>query len=287
MENAIELRGLRKSYAHFTLQDLSLTLPMGSIMGFIGENGAGKSTTIKAMVGLIGHEAGEIRLLGKDPVLDRSVMEEVGLVLDSGFFPPEMNSQQLGKALHKLYRHWDCASYHNYLNRFQVDPKKKVKSLSRGMVMKLSLAVALSHGAKLLLLDEATSGLDPIVRDDILDILYDFIQDEEHSVFLSSHITADLEKIADYIAFIHRGKLLMVGEKDDLLETFGLLHCTRDQLEELDPNAVAGYRTSEFGVTALVKRYRLPGDVSVENASLDDILLYCVKGKKLASQEGF
>ena len=154
------------------------------------------------------------------------------------------------------------------------------------MYRQLSLAVALSHGAKLLVLDEATSGLDPIVRDDILDILYDFIQDEEHSVFLSSHITGDLEKIADYIAFIHEGKLLMVGEKDDLLETYGLLHCTREQLQELDPSAVTGYRNSEFGVTALVKRYRLPGDYQVENASLDDILLYCVKGKKLSGQEG-
>ena len=285
MENAIELRGLRKSYAHFTLQDLSLTLPMGSIMGFIGENGAGKSTTIKAMVGLIGHEAGEIRLLGKDPVLDRSVMEEVGLVLDSGFFPPEMNSQQLGKALHKLYRHWDCASYHNYLNRFQVDPKKKVKSLSRGMVMKLSLAVALSHGASLLLLDEPTSGLDPIVRDDILDILYDFIQDERHSIFLSSHITGDLEKIADYIAFLHEGKLLMAGEKDTLLETYGILHCTLKQLRELPNEAVVGYRTSDFGVTALVKRYRVPGAFQVENATLDDIMLYQIKGKKEFGKE--
>lgn len=285
MENAIELRGLRKSYAHFTLQDLSLTLPMGSIMGFIGENGAGKSTTIKAMVGLIGHEAGEIRLLGKDPVLDRSVMEEVGLVLDSGFFPPEMNSQQLGKALHKLYRHWDCASYHNYLNRFQVDPKKKVKSLSRGMVMKLSLAVALSHGASLLLLDEPTSGLDPIVRDDILDILYDFIQDERHSIFLSSHITGDLEKIADYIAFLHEGKLLMVGEKDTLLETYGILHCTLEQLRELPNEAVVGYRTSDFGVTTLVKRYRVPGAFQVENATLDDIMLYQIKGKKEFGKE--
>ena len=287
MEYALELRGLRKNYHHFTLDNVSLSLPKGCIMGFIGENGAGKSTTIKAMVGLISKDGGEIRLLGQDPTLDRSVMEQVGLVLDSGFFPPEMNAKQLGASMARIYQHWDPGAFRRFLERFQIAREKKIKEYSRGMVMKLSLAVALSHGAKLLLLDEATSGLDPIVRDDILDILYDFIQDEEHSVFLSSHITADLEKIADYIAFIHRGKLLMVGEKDDLLSSYGLLHCTRDQLEELDPNAVAGYRTSEFGVTALVKRYRLPGDVSVENASLDDILLYCVKGKKLASQEGF
>lgn len=286
MEYALELRGLRKNYHHFTLDNVSLSLPKGCIMGFIGENGAGKSTTIKAMLGLISKDGGEIRLLGQDPTQDRSVMEQVGLVLDSGFFPPEMNAKQLGVSMARIYQRWDPGAFRRFLERFQIAREKKIKAYSRGMVMKLSLAVALSHGAKLLLLDEATSGLDPIVRDDILDILYDFIQDEEHSVFLSSHITADLEKIADYIAFIHRGKLLMVGEKDDLLSSYGLLHCTRDQLEELAPDTVAGYRTSEFGVTALVKRYRMPGDYPVENASLDDILLYCVKGKKLVTQEG-
>lgn len=286
MENALELRGLRKKYKYFTLDNVSLTLPKGCIMGFIGENGAGKSTTIKALLGLIHKDGGEIRILGKDPTRDRSVMEEVGLVLDSGFFPPEMNAIQLSKTMSRIYKHWDSQTFRRFLERFQIGRDKKVKEYSRGMVMKLSLAVALSHGAKLLLLDEATSGLDPIVRDDILDILYDFIQDEGHSVFLSSHITGDLEKIADYIAFIHQGKLLMVGGKDDLLETYGLLHCTQDQLDELDPPAVVGYRKSDFGVTALVKRYRLPGKYQVENATLDDILLYCVKGNRLLEQEG-
>ena len=257
MEYAMELRNLRKEYKQFTLDNISLSLPMGSIMGFIGENGAGKSTTIKAMLGLIRPDGGSIRLLGKDPTTSRAVMEQVGMVLDAGFFPPEMNPKQLGKSLSSIYK------------------------LSRGMVMKLSLAVALSHGAKLLVLDEATSGLDPIIRDDILDILYDFIQDEEHSVFLSSHITGDLEKIADYVAFIHQGKVLMVGEKDTLLETYGLYHCTKDLLLELEPQAVAGYRESGFGVTALVLRERMPAHCEVENASLDDIMLYSIKGKRL------
>lgn len=280
MENAIELRGLRKHYKQFTLDGVSLALPLECIMGFIGENGAGKSTTIKAMLGLIRPDSGEIRLLGKDPSADRSVMEEVGMVLDSGFFPPEMNPKKLGKTLSGMYRNWDPAAYAQYLQRFDIHPEKKVKELSRGMVMKLSLAVALSHGARLLLLDEATSGLDPVVRDDILDILYDFIQDERHSVFLSSHITGDLEKIADYVTFIHQGKILMSGEKDALLETYGLYSCTQQQLSELDPNAVVGYRNSEFGVTALVRRCRTPGGLPVGNATLDDIMLYSIKGKK-------
>ncbi|MGI6254990.1 MAG: ABC transporter ATP-binding protein [Acutalibacter sp.] len=279
MENAIELRNLRKNYKYFTLDNISLTLPMGCILGFIGENGAGKSTTIKAMLGLIHIDGGEIRLLGKDPSAHRSVMEEVGMVLDSGFFPPEMNAKQLEKSLSHIFRNWDQGTYYQYLQRFEIPLEKKVKEYSRGMVMKFSLTVALSHQAKLLILDEATSGLDPIIRDDILDILYDFIQDEQHSVFLSSHITADLEKIADYIAFIHKGKLIMCGEKDTLLETYGLFHCSKDQLAQLDPSAVAGYRQNEFGVTALVKRYRMPGGCSVEHASLDDIMLYSIKGR--------
>ena len=280
MTNAIELRNLRKEYESFTLDGVSLTLPMGCIMGFIGENGAGKSTTIKAMLGLIEKDSGDIRLLGRDPAADRSVMEEVGLVLDSGFFPPEMDALHLGKALSKIYKRWDGAAYRTYLERFQIEPGKKIKAYSRGMVMKLSLAAALSHGAKLLLLDEATSGLDPIVRDDILDILYDYIQDEGHSVFLSSHITGDLEKIADYITFIHQGKIFLSGEKDTLLETYGLFHGSREQLTELAPATVVGYRDSDFGVTALVKRYEMPGDLAVENATLDDLMLYSIKGKK-------
>lgn len=281
MENAIELRNLRKSYKHFTLDGISLTVPLGCIMGFIGENGAGKSTTIKAMLGLIRADSGEIRLLGKDLAARRTLMEEVGMVLDSGFFPPEMNAKQLGKSLSGIYRGWDQGAYYEYLRRFEIPLDKKVKEYSRGMVMKFSLAVAMSHGARLLILDEATSGLDPIIRDDILDILYDFIQDEQHSVFLSSHITTDLEKIADYIAFIHKGRLIMCGEKDTLLETYGLYRCPKEELAQLDPSAVAGYRQTEFGVTALVKRYQMPAGCAVEHATLDDIMLYSIKGCQL------
>ena len=281
MEYALELHGLCKQYPGFTLGPLDLTLPMGSILGFIGENGAGKSTTIKAALGLVRPDGGSVRLLGKDPERDRSVLSQVGVVLDAGTFPPEMNGRQLSRTLSGVYPSWDQEGFFRRLERFQIPLDKKVKAYSRGMAMKCSLAAAMSHGAKLLLLDEATSGLDPIVRDDILDILYDFIQDEEHSVFLSSHITGDLEKIADYLAFIHQGKVLMAGEKDTLLETYGLYHCTKELLLELEPQAVAGYRESGFGVTALVRRYQMPAHCPVENASLDDIMLYSIKGKRL------
>lgn len=285
MKTTIELRNLRKEYKSFTLDNISLTLPIGCIMGFIGENGAGKSTTIKAMLGLIQKDGGEIALLGKDPLKDRSVMEDIGLVLDSGFFPPEMNAKALGISLSSIYRNWEPTVFQDFLTRFEIDPAKKVKEYSRGMVMKLSLATALSHKAKLLILDEATSGLDPIVRDDILDLLFEFIEDEQHSVFLSSHITADLEKIADYIAFLHQGKLVLSAEKDLLLDSFGILKCSETELQSLSPKSVAGMRRSEFGVTALVKKFELPASYQVEPATLDDIMLYSIKGKK-SGKEG-
>lgn len=281
MENAVEIKGLRKAYEKFTLDDVSLSLPRGCVMGFIGENGAGKSTAIKCMLGLVRPDAGEIRLLGRDPQKDRSVMDRVGMVLDSGFFPPEMSPREIERILKHVYRHWDGGAFQQLLERFSIDPRKRIKDLSRGMVMKLSLAAALSHGAELLLLDEATSGLDPVVRDDILDLLLDFIQEESHSVFLSSHITGDLEKIADYIVFLHQGRIVASGEKDVLLDTYGLLKCGRDQLSAIDPGALVGYRAGEFGVTALVKKYRVPAGFLVEPATLDDVMLYSIKGEKL------
>lgn len=280
MKNAIELKHLRKEYRAFTLEDLTFSLPSGCILGFIGENGAGKTTTIKAMLGLIEKTSGEVLLLGKPPHEEKSVMEEVGLVLDTGFFPQEMNAFSLSRTLSYVYRNWDQEAYAAYLLRFDIDPKKKIKDYSRGMTMKLSLAVALSHKAKLLILDEATSGLDPVVRDDLLDILFEFIQDEEHSVFLSSHITSDLEKIADYVAFLHQGKLVFFGEKDVLLDTCGILKCTAKELETVDPQYILGLHRHEFGVTALVKKYYLPQELTVEQATLEDIMLYSIKGEK-------
>ena len=280
MKNAIELKHLRKEYPTFVLDDLTFSLPSGCILGFIGENGAGKTTTIKAMLGLIEKTSGEVLLLGKPPHEEKSVMEEVGLVLDTGFFPQEMNALSLGKALSYVYRNWDKEAYSSYLLRFQIEPKKKIKNFSRGMTMKLSLAVALSHKAKLLILDEATSGLDPVARDDLLDILFEFIQEEEHSVFLSSHITGDLEKIADYVAFLHQGKLVFFGEKDVLLDTCGILKCTAQELEAVDPQYILGLLRHKFGVTALVKKYYLPKEFTVEQATLEDIMLYSIKGDK-------
>ena len=217
MEYAMELRNLRKEYKQFTLDNISLSLPMGSIMGFIGENGAGKSTTIKAMLGLIRPDGGSIRLLGKDPTTSRAVMEQVGMVLDAGFFPPEMNPKQLGKSLSSIYKHWDASAFAHYLQRFDIDPGKKVKELSRGMVMKLSLAVALSHGAKLLVLDEATSGLDPITAarmDALLQAMHR--QYPEMTIVVVSHDLASLRCIADHVLVLREGRAIFSGTLPEL-----------------------------------------------------------------------
>ncbi len=284
MENAIEIKGLTKRYDRFALDRMDLILPVGCVMGLIGENGAGKTTAIKSMLGLIRPDGGEIRLLGKDPQKDRSVMEDIGLVLDSGFFPPEMNARSLGTSLKYIYKNWDSKTYRDCLEKFQLDPKKQIKDYSRGMTMKLSLAAALSHRARLLILDEATSGLDPVSRDDILDVLLEFIQDENRSVLLSSHITGDLEKISDYIVFLHGGRVVMNGEKDMLLDSYGILKCAPEELGQIDPTAVVGLRRGEFGITALVEKYRMPGGLLIEPAVLEDLMLYSIKGEKLQKE---
>lgn len=280
MENAIELIDLTKQYKSFTLEPIRLTLPAGCIMGFIGENGAGKSTTIKSMLGLIRPNGGEIRLLGKNPQKDRSVMEDVGVVLDSGFFPLNMTARQVGIMMKNLYKNWDDQKYRELTEKFQLPQKTKLKNYSRGMTMKLSLSAALAHHPKLLILDEATSGLDPVVRDDILDLLLEFIQDEKHSVFLSSHITGDLEKISDYVVFLHQGKIVLQGEKDLLLDSYGIVKCGMEELRELDEQTVIGIRRGEFGSAALVKKHRLPAGFTAEPATLDDIMVYHIKGEK-------
>lgn len=283
MKNAIEIRNLRKNYPSFSLKDISLTLPTGCIMGFIGENGAGKSTTIKAMLGLIKADGGQIQLLGHAASRqNRALYNDVGFVLDNFTFPEGMTALQVGTMLGGIYKGWDSALYQKNLRDFSLNPKKKIKEYSRGMNMKLAIAAAISHGAKLLILDEPTSGLDPIIRDEILEILRDFIQNEQHAVFLSSHITSDLEKICDYITFIHDGKLLLSEEKDALLGTYGILKCGKRDFESIDPRFVYSYRQNDFGAEALVKREFLPNRYVVDTASLDDIMLFMVKGQKIS-----
>ena len=283
MNKAIELNGVSKKFNNFDLGPLSFSIPKGSIVGYIGENGAGKSTTIKLLLGLLKADSGDIKVLGNSiDKMNEAEKKDIGFVFDDLFMPGTMSIKNIQTFNKLLYGDtWEEETFYHLVDSFNLPYKKKIKDFSRGMKMKLGIAVALSHGAKLLLLDEATSGLDPIVRDDILDILLDYIQDEGHTVFISSHILSDLEKVADYIAFIHKGKLLFIENKDDLLEEYGIASLNEDQLSSLDPQAIVGYRKHRFGIETLVKRDMVPAGISLDNASIQDIMVFTIKEAKI------
>ena len=278
--NAIEIKGLEKRYDGFQLGSFDLTLPTGCIMGLVGENGAGKSTTIKLIMNAIGRDAGEISVLGVDnrSAGFRDVKEDIGVVLDEAYFPEVMSARNVGKVMALTYKNWDAAAFEGYLKKFSLAPDKIFKDYSRGMRMKLAIAAALSHGAKLLILDEATSGLDPMARDELLDIFNDFTRDENCSILLSSHIVSDLEKICDYIAFLHRGRLVLCEEKDRLLEEYALIRLTEERLRELPEESIISRRASSYGTEALVLRCGIPAAIPTEHTSLEDIILFLAKG---------
>ncbi len=277
--NAIEIKGLTKRYKDFTLGPVDLALPMGCVLGLVGENGAGKSTTIRLIMNAVSRDGGQVQVMGMDNQSPefREMKENVGVVLDETCVPEFITAKQLGKILAGAYRNWDEAAYNSWLNRFQLPLNKKYKEYSRGMTMKLGIAAALSHGAKLLLLDEATSGLDPMVREELLEVFADFAAQDDHAVLISSHIVSDLEKICDYIAFIHKGKLMLCEEKDMLLERYGLLKCSPQELAAIDPAIIHGKRIGEYGAEALVDRDRAPRNLLVEQPNLEDIILYLAK----------
>lgn len=277
--NAIDIRGLTKQYRDFTLGPMDLALPMGCVLGLVGENGAGKSTTIRLIMNAVSRDGGQVQVMGMDNQSPefREMKENVGVVLDETCVPEFITAKQLGKILAGAYRNWDEAAYNSWLNRFQLPLNKKYKEYSRGMTMKLGIAAALSHGAKLLLLDEATSGLDPMVREELLEVFADFAAQDDHAVLISSHIVSDLEKICDYIAFIHKGKLMLCEEKDMLLERYGLLKCSPQELAAIDPAIIHGKRIGEYGAEALVDRDRAPRNLLVEQPNLEDIILYLAK----------
>jgi len=280
MKNVLELKNVTKAYDGFTLRDINIILPKGCIMGFIGENGAGKSTTIKLILNLIHRDSGEIMVFGKESIANNlEIKEDIGVVFDESNFPDTMNASDVNIVMKNIYKKWDSPAFFSYLTRFSLPLKKSIKEYSRGMKMKLSIAAALSHHAKLLILDEATSGLDPVVRDEILDVFLEFIQDEEHSVFISSHITSDLEKAADYITLIHNGQILFSESKDELLDEYGVLKCSAADYESIDKEIVFGCRKNAFGVEALIKRKALRGDYIVDSASIEDIMLFKIKGE--------
>lgn len=276
--NALEIRGLTKTYPSFQLDHLDLTLPSGCIMGLVGENGAGKSTTIKLILEMIRKESGTIRILGREDGKDiRLTKDELGVVLDDVGIPEWLNTAQVGKIMALTFRNWDRNTYEDLLKKLALPEKKPFKSFSRGMKMKLGIAIALSHHAKLLILDEATSGLDPVVRDEVVEMLYEFTREEDHSVLISSHIVSDLEKLCDYIAFLHQGRLLVCEEKDVLLERYGIFHGSREELAELGPKAVLHKKESEYGTQAIVERERVPHGLKLSPISIEDLFLAMIK----------
>ena len=276
--NAIEIKNLTKSFPGFTLNNLNLTLPGGCILGLIGENGAGKSTTIKLILDIIHKDSGSITILGRDNTENiRLTKEEVGVVMDEIGLPECLTVKQVGKVMAHTFRNWDASAYQALVQRLDLPEKKPFKDFSRGMKMKLGIAIALSHHCKLLLLDEATSGLDPVVRDDVVDMLSEFTRDESHSILISSHIVSDLEKLCDYIAFLHKGKLLLWEEKDVLLSEYGVIHCTPEQLQSIAPEAIKHKKESPYGVEALVLRSGVPRDFHVSPINIEELFVYMVK----------
>ncbi len=278
--NAIEIRGLEKHYKGFDLH-LDLDLPKGCILGLIGENGAGKSTTIKAILGMIRPDAGEISVLGHDNSRNFApVREEIGVVLDEAGLPECLNALQLGRVMAGIFKKWDAAVYEDYLRRLSIPTDNPFKEFSRGMKMKQAIAVALSHHPKLLVLDEATSGLDPVVRDEVVELFSDFTRNEEHAVLISSHIVSDLEKLCDYIAFLHQGRLLLCEEKDTLREEYGLVQLSKTDFAALNAAAVIGSRSTPYGVSAIVRRDALPAGLPVEPVSIEELFVLMVEGEE-------
>ncbi|MBQ8195504.1 MAG: ABC transporter ATP-binding protein [Oscillospiraceae bacterium] len=278
MENCIEIKGLCKKYSQFELKNVDLTVPCGSVMGFIGENGAGKSTTIKAILGLLTPNSGSVTVLGEEAMkLSNETKAKIGVVFDGLVFPNNLNAMQLDKVMAGIYHNWDSEKYFGYLNRFGLPLKKKFKGFSRGMEMRLSIATALSHDPQLLVLDEPTSGLDPVMRSEILDIFLEFMQDETHSILLSTHITSDLEHIADYITFVHKGQIIFTEERNEMRDKYRILKCDEQQLALIDKEDIVGIRKTRFTCEVLTTAAEKYPDIVSDVPSIDDIMVFYVK----------
>ena len=288
MENILELQQICKSFpkSNFILDKLSFSLPYGAILGFVGENGAGKTTTIGCILNTVRKDSGMVKLFGKEMRdIDTDIREKIGVVYDGDNFPGFWTAKQLSQVMEGIYTQWDNALFQKYLEDFHLPVKQKIKNYSRGMTMKLAIAVALSHHPQLLILDEATSGLDPIMRDEMLDVFLEFVQEESLSILLSSHITSDLEKVADYITFIHNGKLIMTASKNDLVYNYAVMRCKESQFLALDPGDIIAYRKRDFQIDVLVNngkeaQRKYKGSV-VDHVSVDEIMLLLVKGERV------
>lgn len=285
MKDILEVTNLNKKYSDFELKNINIKLPKGMIMGLIGENGAGKSTTIKSILNVINTDSGEIKIFEKDNrKYEKEIKEEIGVVLDDSFLSEYLTPTDINKIMKKIYKNWDEKLYFKYIENLKLPKNKMSKEFSSGMKMKLKIAVALSHHPKLLILDEPTSGLDPIARNEILDIFQDFIQDEENGILVSSHITSDLEHIADYITFINEGRIVFTKTRDELLDNYGIVRCSKDEFEKIDKNDFVKYKKSKYEYDVLVenkfefkKKYNIE---IIDKPTIDDIMLIYIKGEK-------
>lgn len=287
MNYALKLENVCKTYemSDFVLDNVSFAVPMGSVMGFVGENGAGKTTTIGCILNTLSRNSGSIQLFGKEMQdKDTELRNEIGVVYDGDNFPKYLTARQLSNIMEGIFSKWDDALFQKYLHTFHLNEKQKIGKYSKGMTMKLAIAVALSHHPKLLILDEATSGLDPIMRDEMLDVFLEFVGSDDHSILLSSHITSDLEKIADYITFIHQGRIILTESKDNLIYKYAILRCKEKQFENLDKNDILAYRRQDYQIDVLVDNKeaakRKYAGVVIDCATIDEIMLILVKGER-------
>lgn len=283
MENKIEIVNFQKNYKTFSIEDLSFEVPKGFITGFIGPNGSGKTTTIKAILSLINIDGGKIIYDGKINNGDRNYLQEVGVVIDSPFLPKDWSIKEINKAMRLGYKNWDENQFFSYLEKFKIDKNLKIKELSKGMHVKMLVATAISHGAKTLILDEPTSGLDPSAREELTDILQKFVEDEENTVLFSTHITQDLEEVADFIIFIMDGKKIFFGPKDEFLEEFLIVKGGLEELEEIEPKILIGTKKHSTGFESMIKvkdYQNLSGDLITEKATIDKIMKFYNRGEK-------
>lgn len=289
MNSTLILKNVNKKYekSNFAIKDISFSIPEGSIVGFIGENGAGKSTTMNCILNVIRRDSGTIEIFGREMTdEDIDIRENIGVVYDSNNFPEYLTAKQLADILGRIYSKWDDFCFEQFLRRFGLPESQKIKSYSRGMSMKLAIAVALSHDSKLLILDEATSGLDPIMRDEILDVLLEFVKQENHSILLSSHITSDLEKIADYIVFIHNGEIILNKTKDELIYEYGVIRCSENDFYNILPEDILSSMKKDYQIDVLIKNKKLMEkkykNLIIYSVSLDEIMLLLAKGERNA-----
>lgn len=279
--NAIEINGVTKRYSGFTLDNISFDVPKGSVMGFIGQNGAGKTTTLRSLLNIIPINSGEIKLLGMDHIKgEQQIKERISVVFDELPFHDIFNAKDMARIFEGIYPRWDNAVYYQYLDRFQLPKAKKIGEFSKGMKMKLQIACALSHDAELLIMDEATTGLDPVVRDDILHIFLEYLQEKGRSILMSSHITSDLDKIADSVTFIDRGRILVSGGKDSILDSHRIYKCGKGEYSDIDPADIVSIRVNGSAAEVMLSDSGKYGGLSTEQTTLEDIMLYYVNKDK-------